>query len=369
MARLHCWAAATCFFSLAQPASRWSERSRASFSYSSMLSRDHKGTQRRFLSIVESERDQSAELNMWLAKTAWSVNQRELAVELYAQAEILSVEPLQKQAAHVMRQFSRSVLDGTISTSVSAAVDRAALPSPGSVPILLAPLSTQYFELFELWLAQSNKHVHAHRLIMALDAAAKLRTQREPNCTAIDLSSHFVFQENGKIDKYCRGLIWVFRVMLLRELVGRGYTVYSLDLDAAVLSDLEPMLSSLPESDIVAQKDYSIPMEVARDLGFILCCGFMVIRPSLDTVKFLDRYCTQTLLELDDQLALNHLLHHEGITGLNSYPASMTFRACGVLWVCPDKSLVSRDLRHGLVIRHFQQMGESIDELKKAMGL
>ena len=65
---------------------------------------------------------------MWLAKTAWSVNQRELAAELYAEAENLSVEPIQKQAARVMRQFSKSVLDGTISTSVSAAVDRAALP-------------------------------------------------------------------------------------------------------------------------------------------------------------------------------------------------------------------------------------------------
>ena len=305
---------------------------------------------------------------MWLAKTAWSVNQRELAAELYAEAENLSVEPIQKQAARVMRQFSKRA--GRDDQHVCfRAMHCAALPSPGSVPILLAPLSSQYFELFELWLAQSNEHVHAHRVIMALDAAAKLRTQREPSWTTIDFSSHFVFQENGKIDKYCRGLIWVFRVMLLRELAGRGYTVYSLDLDAAVLSDLDRMLNSLPEADIAAQKDYSIPMEVARDLGFILCCGFMVIRPSLATVKFLDRYCTQTLLELDDQLALNHLLHGDGITGLSTHPSSMTFRACGVSWVCPDKSLVSRDLHYGSVIRHFQQIGETIDELKRAMGL
>jgi hypothetical protein len=204
---------------------------------------------------------------------------------------------------------------------------------------------------------------------MALDPASLEIIRTEFGFSAIDLSSYFVFGGDGRIDTYCRSLIWIFRVMLLRELVSRGYTVYSIDLDAIVIGDMEGMLSSFPESDVVAQKDYSIPMDVARRLGFILCCGFMILKPGKACAAFLDRYCEQTIRELDDQLALNHLLEKDKVAGQKTEAAWMSFQASGISWICPDPSLVSRDLHSGTVVRHFQQLGETIEELKQAMGL
>jgi hypothetical protein len=159
-------------------------------------------------------------------------------------------------------------------------------------------------------------------------------------------------------------MLWVLRVLLVREIVSRGHTVTSLDLDALVLEDLGGLLSSFPAADIVAQQDFSMPLDVARNLGFILCCGFMVFRPTQATQRFLDRYAQRTMLESDDQLALNHLIAEAGISEKVREPRYLSFEAAGVWWLCPDKALVSRDIAYGSVVRHFQHKGQTVAQLR-----
>jgi hypothetical protein len=369
LARFHLWSLTVRLYGWAQPATRWDDRSRGSFAYACMLSRDRRSTRKIFAKMAEREGDKSPDHNLWLAKIAWSLGRMDLAARIYESTERISETAEQKQAAQALRRFIAGTLDGTISAAISDAVDKAGLPAPGTIPVVLTPVSSRYFDMFRLWSSQVEKHVRGHRVIMALDPPSLESIRTEFGLSAIDLSSYFVFGEDGRIDKYCRSLIWIFRVMLLRELVSRGYTVYSIDLDAIVIGDLEAMLSSFPESDVVAQKDYSIPMDVARRLGFIICCGFMILKPGRACSAFLDRYCEQTIQELDDQLALNHLLEKDKVTDRTTKAAYMSFQASGVSWICPDASLVSRDLHRGTVVRHFQQLGETIEELKQAMGL
>jgi hypothetical protein len=75
----------------------------------------------------------------------------------------------------------------------------------------------------------------------------------------------------------------------------------------------------------------------------------------------MDRYMTRVILELDDQIAINHLVEEAGIVGKRVMPTYMSFVSAGVTFICPDPSLVSRSLESGSVIRHFQQRGETVD--------
>jgi hypothetical protein len=72
---------------------------------------------------------------------------------------------------------------------------------------------------------------------------------------------------------------------------------------------------------------------------------------------------------MDDQLGINHLLLNAGVKNVVRNSLCMQFDSAGVSWVCPDKSLISRDLSYGTVIRHFQQAGETIDQLREGLGL
>jgi hypothetical protein len=128
------------------------------------------------------------------------------------------------------------------------------------------------------------------------------------------------------------------------------------------------MLQMMPNADIVAQRDYSIPVDVARKLGFILCCGFMRIRSNPATIRFMQSYATRVILEMDDQTSLNHLLAEAGVQNSISKNSYMAFDSANISWACPDTSLVSRDVSCGAVIRHFHPQGQSMGELKKHLG-
>jgi hypothetical protein len=129
------------------------------------------------------------------------------------------------------------------------------------------------------------------------------------------------------------------------------------------------MIAALPPSDIVAQKDHSIPMDVERQIGFVLCCGFLLVYPTPASVALLDRLCEATLVERDDQLALNHLIARAGLIGRTEESGTLLFQAAGAQFVCPDPALVSRTLESGAVIRHFQQDGKTVEQLRLALGL
>jgi hypothetical protein len=95
----------------------------------------------------------------------------------------------------------------------------------------------------------------------------------------------------------------------------------------------------------------------------------MVLQPTAATKVFLDRYAKRTMQELDDQLAINHMIGEATISELAKAPSYFTFQSDGVSWLCPDKSLVSREISSGRFVRHFQQHGQTIAELRTQLGL
>lgn len=320
-----------------------------------------------YAQLLRRDLDSSVGTNFALAATSHRLGRHRLAALIDQRSVRQAQLPLQRAVAQVMADFDNAILSGSIYGTVAQMVDLLSL-RPGEDVILVAA-SRRYLELFGLWLEQANKHVSGRIVGIAMDRPSLAAMNAALDRYVINLAPFFVFDERGLLQDRSGQVLWVLRVLLLREIVRRGHRLISVDLDAVIVGAVEPMLKDLPDADIVVQQDYSIPTDVARKLGFVLCCGFMVLSPTGPTNNFLDRYVEWTMRELDDQLALNHMIEKAGIAHIIKTSESLSFQSDGVRWVCPAKSLVSRDVGFGKVVRHFQQRSQSTDELRAQLGL
>ena len=364
-ARAHRWTASAVAVSFVR---NTDYETRMRLSYACILGRRSPQVQRAYQRMLRRDRDQSAAENVWLAFLAWCVGDLRFSAELNrSTAERYPGTP-EAQIAAREASFTAAILDGSLRLQLASAIDRLQLNDTAG-PVVLAPVSSRFLELYGLWKQQASLHLRGPVVLLGLDAQATALAG--PGVQVIDLSAWFGFDSTGKIEDYSRRHLWILRVMILRELAARGHAILSLDLDAIVLGDVQAMLDALPASDLVIQRDYSIPVDVARQLGFVLCCGFFSLQPSPAVLSLLDRYVDQTIAELDDQTAINHLLAEGGLTGRTDLPTCMTFTAQGLRWALPDASLVSREVGSGAVVRHFDQKRQSLDiaGIAQAMNL
>lgn len=320
-----------------------------------------------YVRMLRRDLDGSAEINFELAAMAQRLGQQRLAWSIYRRSAKLAKSRVETEVAHTMAALCDGIVCGELYATIARAVDGLAL-QPGE-HVAMVTAGARYLDLYTLWLEQGRKHVKGRIVGVALDAESANRMRADLDGAMVDLSRWFVFDDKGKIHDRSRGALWVLRVLLLREIVDRGHRLLSIDLDAVPVGDVEAMLDAFEGADIVAQQDYSIPMDVARRLGFVICCGFLVLYPTAATRTFLDDYAKRTMQELDDQFALNHRIGESGVEGRVDRADCFSFRAAGVKWVCPDKELVSRELVSGSVVRHFQQRGETIEELREGLGI
>ena len=363
LARLHCWSAAASALA-GIPLSQLDGTSTGRLQYALMMA-PRTDAHRLLDRVLQRNVDTTPELRIELAAMATAVDRTPLANDLLSQAAAGAQDSFTADAARKLLALNLGIADGSLEAAIAAKIDALDLPTSGDI-ITLVPVSSRYLDLWQMWLEQVRKHVGGQVVAMAMDDAA-LANLHEVH--TVDVRDYFAWDADGSLHPRTRGVLWYLRVLYLRELVRRGQTVLVLDLDAIPVSDLALMLENLPAGNVVAQKDHSIPMDVDRQLGFVLCCGFMLWRPSVATTTLLDRFTAETAIERDDQLALNHLLSRAGITNQREDARSMQFGSAGVHFVCPAPALVSRTLTSGSVVRHFHQQGKSIADLRAALGI
>lgn len=369
-ARFGCWQTTVCVLSLVRPFVKLDDVSRGRLGYACSLARQNRRVRDLVANTIRRERNTSAATNLSLADIAWRLGARGLAQALAARVRKTTATPAQLSIAISQEQFARGIRDGSIVRKLESALDTASCALKPESPIVIVTVSSQYLEMFALWKRQIDLHFgEGQLLVIALDEPATQTLQQIKGCTVLDLSSLFQFDRSGGMQDHNKRHLWVYRVTILKHLISHGYTVISLDVDAFLVGSLPRMLDALPSFEILAQRDRSIPMDVSRRLGFVLCCGFLMIRPTPATVKFLTEYLSQTVLELDDQTALNHLLAKNPITNCVQEALFLSFQSRGISWGCPDPSLVSRDLNYGSVIRHFYGANQSLDEVMHRLGL
>jgi len=365
-ARIGWWTVTVAFLVYAGPLPSLAVFERGRLSYALLLSRRSGISQALFARLLKRDFGKDAAIDLELAEMAMRLGNPSLGRDL-----LLKVAKRDKGAAgtiaETMYRYISQILDGTVSDTFHQQINALGLGTSSRVTVIT--LSGHYLEMFELWKEQALKYVDRRFLVIALDSKAVEVASQLECCRVLDISPYFLFDSNGKINPHSRHLLWVLRVLILKTLLEKGHTVYSMDIDAVPVADLHTMLATLPQADIVAQEDFSIPMDVARKQGFILCCGFMVFRPTTATLAFMKRFADQVILELDDQLALNHQIAAAGITNMETQTTYRRFSVDGTVIVCPDKQRVSRDVSYGTVVRHFQQRNESIAELRQKLGI
>jgi hypothetical protein len=337
--------------------------------YSLTMCRKSSMANRLVARLIRRELDSSAENNLWLARMSWVLDKPTLAILIYKRTERQFSGQSGANTAASLGKFAEGVVSGVITAQLDAAIQRLQLSGDGCRPLVVTMVSRRFLGIFNIWLRQAQRHTSAHPLIFALDRESVQALQEAPNCDVVDVSSWIDFDQAGRLHPFSIKNLWVLRVFALRVLARRNYDVISLDVDAIMVGNLDEMLESFPASDIVAQMDYSIPMDVARRFGFILCCGFLILRASDRVVRFLDEYSARTALETDDQLAINHLLAENGISDKLQAGRFIMFRSMELSWLCPDSSLVSREISSGSVVRHFLLKDLDANAVRHALGL
>ena len=331
-----------------------------------MYRSDPHGAQQMLQRLLSGNAGISPELQIELAAMATAVHRDDLANEQLSRAMHGASSTHTADAAKTLWGVTNGLADGSLQNRLHTALDALHLPDG---LLTLVPVSGRYLALWGLWFQQTRRHVGGSIVVIAMDDEAIEALRGEANVFVLDLRAFFAWDNGGKLHQGTRGVLWLLRVMVLRDLVRRGHPVLVLDLDAIAVADVAPMLAALPNADVVAQKDHSIPMDVNRQLGFVLCCGVMLWRPTVAAGRLLDRLAEATALERDDQLALNHLIAADGVADRSEDATGLRYTAAGVQFACPPAAAVSRTLVSGSVIRHFHQQGQSMSEIRQALGL
>jgi hypothetical protein len=192
--------------------------------------------------LIRRNLDRSADGNLWLASIARRIGRPKLAISIYKRTrrriDAASV------TAGVLSDLVESLVDRSIYPEIAEAAESLQLQSSPNDPLILVPLSDRYFPLFELWWEQARKHIRGRFVVLAMDPVARQKLLHGFDCSVLDVSRYFCYTEQGLLNRHCKGSLWILRVLILRELVARGHTVVSLDLDAIRHFDTEGFLDT-----------------------------------------------------------------------------------------------------------------------------
>lgn len=196
-------------------------------------------------------------------------------------------------------------LSGTIDASVTDAVT---LREIDVRPLVLLTITADVLTYAERWIRLFELSVDPKAFTLAF-----LCLDLESECFAklyggfkIHLSSSL--SPEIKKDLSCkRQAIWIARVHVLRKLNNLGFDVINCDIDAFIVGDVTQLLEEM-DYDIAFQRDFSIPLDLSRKYGFIVCPGFSFYKCTPAVRHFLDLFASETLFVRDDQIAANNLL-------------------------------------------------------------
>jgi len=160
------------------------------------------------------------------------------------------------------------------------------------------------------------------------------------------------------------GKLWIHRVDVILELMEEGYDIIHSDADAVWIKDPLPYLETLPQ-DMLFSQGTIWPPDVQDKWGFVLCCGFFIIRSNKKTLQFFKELLERVKQDKDDQVSCNRLLLEKNtIWDQPSNPYTIDFR--GKQFICSHQ--VRKGKTKGLSIgllphSSFQRLFEVSDDV------
>ncbi|MBI1179446.1 MAG: hypothetical protein GC201_02745 [Alphaproteobacteria bacterium] len=157
-----------------------------------------------------------------------------------------------------------------------------------------------YLDLLDVWLRQSAPLLGGPPVVCCMDAGALEHCGSLPGVEAL------AAPDGGR----SRQAFWLRRFDMLERLAAEGDIAHS-DADAFWLADPWPLIDAV-DADLVFSREFGVPRRVGAAWGFVLCCGFFVARAGEGTRALFRAWRKATRRRLDDQIALNELLHGAG---------------------------------------------------------
>ncbi len=133
---------------------------------------------------------------------------------------------------------------------------------------------------------------------------------------SLDEELHHYLQEK-KVNSILRpceldlGKLWIHRIDVILELMEKGHDIIHSDADAIWLKDPLPYLNDLPQ-DMIFSQGTIWPPDVQEKWGFVLCCGFFLLRSNPKTLQFMRDLLKRVNKDKDDQVSCNRLLLEMG---------------------------------------------------------
>ena len=197
------------------------------------------------------------------------------------------------------------------------------------LPTIVTFVNEQYIPIGRNWLVALNAlGLNARLCLVALDT---------PTYKAFPSEITLLKPINQK----SQAVLWKHRMKVIRELLTEYGSIVHSDADAVWLQDPLPMLTSCG-TDMVFSQGVTYPPDVHAIHGIVLCCGFFYMVNTDAVSYFMDKVEQRMIIDMDDQIAINHVYNDAGISWQIDCPYSISFRS---KWLLRKKEfIVSRQI-------------------------
>lgn len=219
-------------------------------------------------------------------------------------------------------------------------------------PLIIVFANYNYLIVLENWLAAIKRLNIENYLIISLDNKLHLELQER--------------RINSRL-RPCEldlGKLWIHRVDIILELLEEGYDVIHSDADAVWIKDPLPFLKELPH-DMIFSQGTIWPPDIHEKWGFVLCCGFFLLRSNRNTRQFVKTLSDRVRKDRDDQVSCNRLLQENGlIWDMPNETYQLSFRNHS--FVCSNECIIGKTKSLSTVLlphSKFQRIVEYTDDV------
>ena len=236
--------------------------------------------------------------------------------------------------------------------------------------IVVVCLSNGFFDVIDIWMDCYEKNRWGEVVFLCFDNESLLKVKAR-GYRGVHLFEKSKITESSTAKRppnLLMDLVWVARTNVILGILLSGKNVLQCDGDAFWYSCPSKLWSDSTDVDAYFQIDISIPRDIQRSWGFILCCGFYYIKNSPSSIAFYQDFVEVTRRYMHDQIGLNVYLHELGTRWIPSEDGGYSAKTPhGLQIVGLNKNVVSRNLETGSVIRHPVISGHDLDKVRRTL--
>jgi len=166
--------------------------------------------------------------------------------------------------------------------------------------LIVTFVDSKYFYFFNLFYEYFEKLNMENLLVVCLDKETFSLLEKNEKIQTI--LKPYNIEEKTKF--------WQFRLNVINELFKKHkQNIIHTDSDCFWFKNIvEEMEKHGEDYDMIGSVSYGFPPDIAKQWGFVFCCGFYFIKYTEKNSTLIDRIQDQNIDSVDDQVLFNHYL-------------------------------------------------------------